>query len=179
MKNLSKEDIITYLGMIPLDIEGGMWKPMFRSDETVPEGVFQGREGDRDAYGSILYLLTPESVSRMHRLVTDEIWHFYMGDPCELLVLLPDGTGYTEILGDDILSGEKPTVMVPRGYWQGTRLLSRAAAGNQGTEVCGWALLGTTMTPAYEDADYEDGTEELLSEYPDFATVISDLLARP
>ena len=185
MSRISKEDIISHFDMIPLDVEGGMWKAMFRSDEKLPEGSLPGRAGERDLYGSILYLLAGSSVSRMHRLAADEIWHFYMGVPCELLVLRPDGTGYTERLGHNILAGETVTAMVPRGCWQGVRIA--ASEGNE-TDAdstgenhpsCDFALLGTTMAPGYEDSDYEDGTEELLREYPEFSDLIRPLLARP
>ena len=155
--------------MIPLDVEGGMWRAMFRSDETLPEGIFPGRAGDREAYGSILYLLTADAVSRMHRLASDEIWHFYMGAACELLLLCPDGTGHAVRLGQDLLGGECVTTLAPRGCWQGVRMIGEGD----------FALLGTTMTPAYEDSDYEDGTEALLKEYPEFADKILPLLARP
>ena len=133
--------------MIPLDVEGGMWKAMFRSDEKIPEGQLEGRKGPHDLYGSILYLLTGKSVSRMHRLATDEIWHFYMGSPCELLILCPDGSAHTERLGQDILNGEKVTAPAPRGCWQGCRIVDDA-------DPDAWALLGTTMAPAYEYEDY-------------------------
>lgn len=171
MGKITKEAIIEKYDMIPLDVEGGMWKAMFRSDEQIPEGMLEGRKGTHDLYGSILYLLTGSSVSRMHRLATDEIWHFYMGAPCELLVLRPDGTGCTERLGHDIAGGENITAMVPRGCWQGVRIISE--------DACDFALLGTTMAPGYENSDYEDGTEELLGQYPEFRDAIIPLLARP
>lgn len=169
---MTKEDIIKAYDMAPLDVEGGMWKAMFRSDEILPESLFPGREGPHALYGSILYLLTGDSVSRMHRLPTDEIWHFYAGSACELLLLEPDGTGRTEMLGPDILNGEKVTALAPRGCWQGCRI-------TDGAPRDAWALLGTTMAPAYEDCDYEDGPDSLLDEYPDFAEKIRPLLARP
>ena len=171
MGKITKKDIISHFSMIPLDVEGGMWKAMFRSDEQIPEGQLEGRKGPHDLYGSILYLLKDKSVSRMHRLATDEIWHFYMGAPCEMLVLCPDGTGYTERLGHDIAGGETVTAMVPRGCWQGVRVVSE--------DENDFALLGTTMAPGYEDSDYEDGTEVLLEQYPDFRELILPLLARP
>ena len=169
---MTKEELIKAYDMIPLDVEGGMWKAMFRSDETLPEGLLQGRTGDHALYGSILYLLTRDSVSRMHRLPTDEIWHFYMGASCELLILGPDGNAYVEKLGQDILNGEKITALAPRGCWQGCRI-------SDGADPDAWALLGTTMAPAYEDCDYEDGSEELLEQYPEAADKIRPLLARP
>ena len=169
---MTKEEVIKAYDMIPLDVEGGMWKAMFRSDEPLPEGLLQGRKGERVLYGSILYLLTGDSVSRMHRLPTDEIWHFYTGASCELLILCPDGNVIAERLGQDILNGEKVTALAPRGCWQGCRIAD-------GADPDAWALLGTTMAPAYEDCDYEDGPDSLLDEYPDFAEKIRPLLARP
>lgn len=166
---MTKEEIVSALGMVPLPGEGGMWKKMFRSDEALPDGLFPSRKGPHVVYGSILYLLTRDSVSRMHRLPTDELWHFYMGASCETTVLCPDGTGYVNRLGHDLLHGESVTACVPRGCWQGTRITGEGD----------WALLGTTMAPDYEDCDYEDGTEALLAEYPAFADRILPLLARP
>lgn len=168
---ITAEEIRDALGMIPLDVEGGMWKKMYRSDEEIPAGLLKGREGRHDLYGSILYLLSGDSVSRLHRLATDEIWHFYMGSSCELTLLKPDGTGETHRLGHDILNGDSITFMVPRGCWQGVRI----AEEGEGL----WALLGTTMSPGYEDSDYEDGTDELMDEYPDFRERIRFLLKRP
>lgn len=169
---MTKEDIIRLYDMIPLEGEGGMWKAMFRSDEVLSDTALEDagkRRGPHALYGSILYLLTADSVSRMHRLASDEIWHFYMGSSCELLVLHPDGSGCIETLGGDIQNGEKLTAMVPRGCWQGCRMTGEGD----------WALLGTTMSPAYEPSDYEDGNEELLDMYPDFKEDIIPLLARP
>ena len=166
---MTKEEIIKKYKRIPLDREGGMWAAMYRSDESLPENVIPGRQGSHNLYGSILYLLTPGSVSRMHRLASDEIWHFYQGASCELLMLRPDGSGEAVRLGADIAGGDELTFMVPRGCWQGCRMTGEGD----------YALLGTTMAPAYEDVDYEDGTEALLEEYPEFADKILPLLARP
>lgn len=166
---MTRDEIIRAFDMKPLEGEGGMWKQMFRSDEELPEGAAEGRSGKHVLYGSILYLLTEKSFSRMHRLTTDEIWHFYMGASCETTVLCPDGTGYVIRLGQDIAGGETVTAVVPRGCWQGTRMTGEGE----------WALLGTTMAPGYEDCDYEDGTDALLEEYPEFADSLKILLGSP
>lgn len=166
---LSKDEVIRALQMEPLSVEGGMFRKMFRSDEPFPEELQSGRKGPHVVYGSILYLLTRDACSRMHRLPTDEIWHFYMGASCETTVLCPDGSGYVNRLGQDILNGECVTAVVPRGCWQGTRITGEGE----------WALLGTTMAPDYEDADYEDGTDELMEQYPAYRDRIALLLKRP
>ena len=166
---MTKEEIIEVFDMIPLEGEGGMWKKMFRSDEAFLPGETSDRKGPHVLYGSILYLLTRNSFSRMHRLPTDEIWHFYMGASCETIVLCPDGSGYVNRLGNDFAAGETVTAVVPRGCWQGTRITGEGD----------WALLGTTMAPDYEDCDYENGTEELIRQYPAFEEALKILTGKP
>ena len=105
----------------------------------------------------------------MHRLPTDEIWHFYMGAACETTVLLPDGTGYTMRLGQDLENGEVVQAVAPRGAWQGTRLVGDGE----------WALLGTTLAPDFEPSDYEDGDREtLMAAYPAFSEALEVLTGR-
>lgn len=90
----------------------------------------------------------------MHQLPTDEVYHFYLGDPVEQLQLLPDGTGKIIRYGHDILAGEKVQDVVPADAWHGTRLV-------EGGE---WALMGTTMAPAWDDSDYTDGVRKYLTD---------------
>ena len=87
----------------------------------------------------------------MHRLQTDEIFHFYLGDPVEMLQLGPDDSGKVLILGTNLLRGMRPQVIVPAGVWQGSRLLPGGR----------FALLGTTVSPGFERADYENGQRDL------------------
>ncbi len=104
----------------------------------------------------------------MHRLPTDELFHFYLGDPVEHLHLFPNGTGRVVRIGPDLLAGERPQVLAPRGVWQGARL---APGGSHG-----YALLGTTVAPGFDFADYEGGRrEELIASYPAFRELIEAL----
>lgn len=115
-------------------------------------------ENGRAAYSSIYYLLTKNSFSHMHRLKTDEIYHFYLGDSMELLLLYPDGHTEIKILGTKLSEGQLPQILVPAGVWQGSRVVD-------GGE---FSLVGTTMAPAYTDRDYEHGDwEELCKKYPE------------
>ncbi|HUL30572.1 MAG TPA: cupin domain-containing protein, partial [Thermodesulfobacteriota bacterium] len=134
------------------------------SSEIIPEKALPSRyEGARSFGTAIYYLLTPETFSAMHRLRSDEIFHFYFGDPVEMLQLMPDGSGKVTTLGVDILHGMQPQVAVPRGVWQGARLLKEGR----------FALLGTTVSPGFEFADYESGhRDELVGSYPEFRDLI-------
>lgn len=89
----------------------------------------------------------------MHRLPSDEVFHFYLGDPVEMLQLFPDGTGRVIVMGTDLAAGMWPQVLAPRNVWQGTRL---APGGTL-------ALLGTTVSPGFDVADYEHGDRASLN----------------
>jgi len=102
----------------------------------------------------------------MHRLASDEIFHFYAGGPVEMLLLRPDGTHSVIVIGSDIERGESPQVVIPRGVWQGCRLVP-------GRE---YALMGTTVAPGYDPSDYQHGDRaELTSRYPECAEMIERL----
>ena len=102
----------------------------------------------------------------MHRLKSDEIFHFYLGDPVEMLQLWADGTGRTLMLGSDLLNGMQPQVIVPKGVWQGARVLKKGR----------FALFGTTVSPGFEFADYESGQrEDLIKSYSQFRDLITVL----
>lgn len=80
-----------------------------------------------------------------------------------MLQLCPDGSSCTVTLGDDLLGGQRPQVVVRGHVWQGCKLVP----GGQ------WALMGTTMSPGFDYADYEDSDRErLTAQYPDAADLI-------
>lgn len=163
--------LIEKLGLRPLPEEGGYFAETYRCDETVPGSALHPRYGrDKALSTAIYYLLTPGAVSLMHRLRSDEVFHFYAGDPVEMLQLLPDGSHRTILLGSDIEAGEAPQAVVPRGVWQGCRL---AAGGN-------YALMGTTVAPAFDCEDYEPGDrDDLIRRYPACAEMIEALTNDP
>lgn len=164
---ITAKEIIEKLGLKPHPAEGGFFIETYRSEETVPEDRFGGRyTGPRSVATAIYYLLTPETYSAMHRLQSDEIFHFYLGDPVQMLQLCPGGEGRTVVMGSDLLAGMAPQVIVPRGVWQGSRLID-------GGRV---ALLGTTVSPGFEFEDYETGRRETLAAaYPEFRGEIERL----
>lgn len=95
-----------------------------------------------------MYLITPESFSALHRLAFDEMFHFYLGDPCRSVMITPNGQVSEAILGQDIGAGIKVQHLVPTGYWQATTLI----------ETGSWALLGTTMSPGFHESGFELAT---------------------
>jgi uncharacterized protein len=117
---------------------------------------------------AIVALLTndPSSFSDMHRLPTDEIWHFYLGDPIELLLLHPDGHDELVVLGRDVLAGQEVQHVVPAGTWMGARL---RPGGDYG-------VFGNTMAPGFVLSDFEGAAAaELIARWPQRADLITAL----
>jgi len=169
MTKPTAQEVIDLLGLIPHPEEGGWFLEIHRSSESFPlDNLPERYSGNRCHSTAIYYLLTPETYSHMHRLVTDEIFHFYAGDPCEMLQLHQDGSGETITLGNDLLSGQKPQVRVPCSSWQGMRLLPGGT----------FALMGCTVAPGFEFADYAHGTRQsLVDNCPKFKEQIIRLTA--
>ncbi|MGA2317552.1 MAG: cupin domain-containing protein [Thermodesulfobacteriota bacterium] len=167
---LTADQIKVLFNLKPHPEEGGYFVETYRSSETISEKALTSRyKGVRSFGTAIYYLLTPETISAMHRLQSDEIFHFYLGDPVEMVQLWPDGSGRVLILGSDILNGMQPQVVIPRGIWQGARLIKDGK----------FALLGTTVSPGFEFEDYEMGDrDELLKSYPKFRDLIIALTKR-
>jgi predicted cupin superfamily sugar epimerase len=154
---LSAGEVIRLLGLEPLVNEGGMIGATYRSQTTI---------GEKSLCSAIYFFLSGKAFSHLHRLPTDEVYHFYAGDTVEMLMLLPGGKGERLLLGNDLISGERPQIVMPAGCWQGSHL---APGGD-------WALMGTTMSPGFVPGDYEHGNAGfLISRYPDFAPLIEQL----
>ncbi|MEX1006114.1 MAG: cupin domain-containing protein [Acidimicrobiia bacterium] len=159
-------ELIDIFGLEPLPVEGGLLVQTWRSDEVV--GTDDVDAGDKRAGTAAIALLTdePDSFSAVHRLPTTEVWHFYLGDPIQMLLLRPDGTVERPVLGPDVLAGQHVQVVVTPGTWMGARL---APCG-------GYGLFGCTMAPGFTSGDYEGGRAALASDYPDAAAEIETLI---
>jgi predicted cupin superfamily sugar epimerase len=164
---LTADELIALLDLKPLPLEGGYYRETYRSADVLPAAALPARYGtDKSAGTAIYYLLTSDTFSALHRLPTDEVYHFYLGDPVEMLQLWPDGSGRVVTLGQDVRAGQLLQAVVPRGVWQGSRL---RAGGT-------FALLGTTMAPGFDFADFEAGERrKLVARYPDHAPLIQVL----
>jgi predicted cupin superfamily sugar epimerase len=164
---LSADDVIKKLKLRPLRVEGGFYVETYRSSEKILRTALPDRyKSARSFCTAIYYLLTPETCSPLHRLRSDEIFHFYLGDSVIMLQLFKKGRSKVVTIGCDIEGGEQPQVVVPRGVWQGSML----------TEGGRFALLGTTVAPGFDFSDYESGDrEELIKRYPEQRSLIEKL----
>lgn len=160
-------DIVEKLNLIPHP-EGGFFRETIRSSKEVDASLIDSSyKGKRSVHTCIYYLITPDSYSSLHKVNSDEVFHFYSGSPCEMLQLHPDGMGEKITLGNNLIKGEKPQVLVPKNTWQGTRLIEGGK----------YALLGATVSPGFDFKDFTmEGKEKLRTIYPSFEKEILALL---
>jgi len=149
---MTAAEMKTLLKLEPHPMEGGHFRQTYMSAEKV-----HLERGTRPASTAIYYLLEEGAFSEMHMLRSDEVFHFYLGDPVEMLQLYPDGGSEVFLLGPDLAAGQHVQLLVPAGVWQGSRL---AEGGKT-------ALLGCTVSPGFDYADYRGGSfEELAERWP-------------
>ena len=148
--------------------EGPCFAPTAKSYEVL-EGLPASRyTGERSLYSAILAVFTREDFSAIHKLLTDELWHFHGGWPMELLLLYPDRTGEKKRFGSNLAAGESPQILVRAGTWMG------ASPIGPDDEV--YTFAGNTLAPGFEYTDYIPGIrEELFSAYPEFVDRIAEL----
>ena len=150
MKSFQIEKIINKLNLEPLPGEGGYFRQTYIDASS----------------STILYLITRDNFSALHRLKYCEIFHFYAGTPVEVVQFDDTGVLKKTTLGSDIMNHISPQVVVPTLTWQGTRLINEGKEGD-------WALLGTTMAPPFEFKDFELGDrEKLINQFPSLTDVI-------
>ncbi len=163
------EQLISHFQLEPLPVEGSLFRQTWRATDTIHDvATSSAYAADKPAGTCIIVMFTadPDSFSTMHRLPTDEIWHFYLGDPIELLLLHADGRSERVVMGQDVLNGQRVQFVVPRGVWMGAYLLPGGA----------YAVFGNTMAPGFTSPDFEGVEREtLIAQYPHEAKLITRL----
>lgn len=147
--------------------EGGFFRETYRAAEMVAAAHLPARfDGARPFATAILFLLPAGEVSVLHRIRSDEIWHFHAGGPLDIIVLDGDGAVRETRLGASAERGEVFQAVVPAGRWFG----ARPAPGSA------YSLVGCTVAPGFDFADFELAPREaLLARYPQHAVLIRAL----
>jgi predicted cupin superfamily sugar epimerase len=160
-------DVITALGLEPLEFEGGYFRQTYKCPNSAPASTFNIKSASSRSFSTaIYYLVTPENFSALHIVKSDEVFHYYAGDPVEMVQITQAGLISRHLIGSDIFADQSPQVVVPRGVWQGLRLV-------QGGK---WCLMGTTVSPGFEYEDFELADRTVLtSVYPTHAVAIKEL----
>ena len=159
---------IDKLGLSPHP-EGGWFRETYRSKETIAQNGLPERYVGPRAFCTLIYfLLESGQVSRLHRLQSDEQWHFYAGSSLTIHIIHPQGQYAQQQLGSDPEKGESLQAIIPAGCWFGATVNDPDA----------YSLLGCVVSPGFEFSDFEMAVRtELLSRYPQHAIVIHELTA--
>jgi predicted cupin superfamily sugar epimerase len=147
--------------------EGGYFRQTYRSEIVIArEALPAGFTGARAVSTAIYFLLEGKNFSAFHRLRSDEVWHFYAGEP--LMVHVIDRAGkYSSIrLGRDLDAGEVPQAVVPAGCWFASHMADWSS----------FAVVGCTVAPGFDFEDFEMAKrEELVARYPQHGVLIERL----
>jgi predicted cupin superfamily sugar epimerase len=169
---LKASQIKEWLKMAPNTQEGGFFASVYQSSIIVPDKVLTGfkpTKHGRSICSAIYYLLESPGCSVLHRVTGHMIYHFYDGDPVQMLLLHPEtGPDRAEVcvFGNNLAQRQQPMKVIPGGTWLGSRLMPGGS----------WALMGVTMAPGFDPVDYSIGERELLiKEFPEQADLIRSL----
>jgi uncharacterized protein len=157
------QELTARLGLLPHP-ERGYYVETYRARLKV-DGLPAPFAGGHAAGTAIYFLVTrAEPTTYLHRLLSDEIFHFYEGGPLDVLLLGRTGAGEVRRLGTNVALGERPQLVIPAGTWFAAELAD-------GAPHC---LLGCTVAPGFEFADFELATgPELAARYPAHAARIA------
>jgi len=133
------DTLIDTLGLKPHP-EGGHYGEVYRSAGRVQP---LDARGDRAALTTIYFLLAAGEVSRWHRVASDEVWHYYAGDPLELFVADPGFADVTRRVLGPVGGRVRPVHVVAADQWQAAR------------STGAYTLVGCTVGPGFEFADFQ------------------------
>jgi predicted cupin superfamily sugar epimerase len=147
--------------------EGGFFKEIYRSNDRVYSDSKSPTNESRRACTSIYYLLAGSDFSAWHRLNSDEILNYHMGNSLAVYSITQTGGFRQEILGNPLQDeNAKLQVILPAKTWFAAELIEEAS----------YSLLGCTVSPGFEFQDFElANRSDLLSKYPQYSNLITKL----
>ena len=112
------------LGLEPHPTCGYVAMSYVSTQRVAPGGLPAPFEGGRPAGSALTFLVTPEAPVRLHRIRNDQLYHFHLGDPLEVLALYPDGSHALHVVGGDIAAGQALHLFLPGATFHTARLVS-------------------------------------------------------
>ena len=151
--------------------EGGYFRQTYKAGLMVPKSALPaGFAGARAASTAIYFLLEGRNFSAFHRLRSDEVWHFYAGDPLMVHGIEPEGKYFSILLGRDLEAGQVLQAVAPAGCWFASHVADWKS----------YAVVGCTVAPGFDFADFEMAKrEELAQENPQHRDIIWSLTREP
>jgi predicted cupin superfamily sugar epimerase len=148
-------------------VEGGAFREVYRSELTVAQKALPVFfQGDRNFCTSIYFLLASGQFSAFHRIASDELWHFYFGDPLLIYEIGHSGTLTVHRLGPNWENGENFHAVIKAGSW-----FASIPAGDSE-----YALVGCTVSPGFDFVEFELADKAaLIEQFPQHSTIIASL----
>ena len=139
----------------------GFVRVTFMSKERIaPGGLPAPFAAGRPAGSALYFMVTPGAPVRLHRIRNDQLYHYYLGDPLEVLMLHVDGTTEHVVVGPDLRGGQLLQLLIPGNTFHTARVIGRHR----------WFLGASTEWPGVEPVDVEIGNvEALAAKYPQVA----------
>ena len=160
IEDLTAEEIRALLRLEP-HATCGFVRVTFVSEKRIaPGGLPPPFTEGRPAGSALYFMVTPDAPVRLHRIRNDQLYHYYLGDPIEVLMLYADGTTERVVVGPDLRSGQRVQLFIPGNTFHTARVIGRRR----------WFLGASTEWPGVEPADVEIGDmDALAAKYPEVA----------
>jgi len=160
--NMTAEEIRAFLKLEPHATCGFVRVTFVSETRIAPGGLPPPFAGGRPTGSALYFMVTPDAPVRLHRIRNDQLYHYYLGDPIEVLMLHADATIERVIVGPDLRGGQRVQLFIPGNTFHAARLIPK--------KLRGWFLGASTEWPGVEPADVEIGdVEALAAKYPGIA----------
>lgn len=176
----SAEEVRRALALEPHPTCGFVRVSYVSGDEIAPGGLPSPFEGGRAAGSALYFQVTAQRPVHLHCIRNDQLYHRYLGDPLEVLLLYPDGTHAVEVMGADLAAGQRLQLLLPGSTFHTARLLGAAGtpAVTSGSADERWFLGASTEWPGVDPSDVVVGDPAALRQsHPDAAGLLDDFLA--
>jgi predicted cupin superfamily sugar epimerase len=158
---MTPEDVRALLDLKPHPTCGFV-RVTYVSPQAIPAGALPAPfEAGRPLGSALIFQVTPDAHVKLHRIRNDQFYHYYLGDPIEVLMLKVDGTSALAICGPDLRAGHQLQLFIPGNTFHTARVIGSRQ----------WFLGASTEWPGVDPTDVEPGDlEELCAKYPSVAT---------
>jgi uncharacterized protein len=163
---MTVQQYISQLGLQPHP-EGGFYRETYRSAEEIPGEGLPGRFGGKRNFATAIYFLIEQhNFSALHKIKSDETWHFYAGNALEVIEIDEAGILKSTLVGNNLEAGELFQYTVKANTWFGSRVKTGGS----------FSLVGCTVAPGFDFADFEMGQRDKLVElFPAHQNIIREL----
>lgn len=166
LAEMKMEEVAKQLQLQPHP-EGGFYRETYRSSLKISANNLSTTfTSERNVATAIYFLIGAENFSAFHRILSDEMWHYYAGAPLHIHQIQPDGVYKLTKLGLAVEEGYEPQAVVPARHW----FASECATSDS------WSLVGCTVSPGFDFMDFEIADRgSLIKEFPQHRSLITRL----